>query len=356
MRERTGVKPVSRTKMLERIEGSYGGGTVSQPTRATWRYDVIPTGSAELDWALGCGGWIRGRVAEIWGNEQIGKSLMCLLAAANAQRVDRERHVLWFDIENSFDVSWAESFGIDMKRFDLVQPQSAEEVSDLVKQLVGTGEYSLCVLDSIGAMISQVEREKDAAEATVAKVAGIVTRMLHNSLSLLRDTNTAMVIINQVRANLSGYGSETKAAGGYALKHDTTHRVHVKKDSTEKPFLADGDKGEKVGQQLAMKVEKNRVAPADRVATVRLFSITSERHGPAGVDRAMEAWTLGTRLGIVVQRGSIYDLPHDDHKGIKGKESVLDRLRQNPSLVSQVRSRALALSKDKVAKSLAEEG
>jgi recombination protein RecA len=354
MRARTTKGPkFDRAKFETRLNGVYGGGVISQPDPKTWKYDCIPTGSLELDWALGCGGYIRGRVTELWGLEQIGKSLLCLLAVASAQRVDRTRMVAWFDIENSFDAPWAVSLGVDMTRLDLIQPQDAEEVSDLVKELAETEQYSMIVLDSVGAMIGRKEREKDAEEVAVAIVAKIMTRMLNNALSLLRDTNTALLIINQVRANISGYGAETKASGGHSLRHNTTHRLHVKR-TAEKPFLSGGDKGEKLGQEIAILVEKNRVAPANRVATIRLYSKASERYGPAGVDRPMEAWTLGSRLGIIEQRGSIYDLP-DGTKGVKGKDAVMTILRDNHALVGTIRSKALAATSDQVATSLAEE-
>ena len=48
--------------------------------------DVVPTGSVGLDWALGIGGYPRGRILEVYGPESSGKTTLTLHAIAEAQK------------------------------------------------------------------------------------------------------------------------------------------------------------------------------------------------------------------------------------------------------------------------------
>ncbi len=52
--------------------------------------DVIPSGSISLNFALGVGGFPRGRITEIYGPESSGKTTLALHAIAEAQK--KRRH------------------------------------------------------------------------------------------------------------------------------------------------------------------------------------------------------------------------------------------------------------------------
>src|SRR5258707_887730 len=72
---------------LGQIEKQFGKGSILRlgSKDAIVPVAVIPTGSVALDWALGVGGFPRGRVVEIYGPESSGKTTLALECIAHAQ-------------------------------------------------------------------------------------------------------------------------------------------------------------------------------------------------------------------------------------------------------------------------------
>src|SRR4029077_6324894 len=97
-------------------------------------YQVIPTGSLALDYKLGVGGWVLGRLHEIWGPEGVGKTSMSLLGIAEAQRMFPNKYTAWIDMEHTLDKSWAEQLGVDLTRLHIHAPKDAEDVADAMKE------------------------------------------------------------------------------------------------------------------------------------------------------------------------------------------------------------------------------
>src|SRR5437868_8602954 len=69
------------------IEKQFGKGAVMRLGEGAepQKVETIPTGSLGLDIALGCGGYPRGRVVEIYGPESSGKTTLTLHAIAQVQ-------------------------------------------------------------------------------------------------------------------------------------------------------------------------------------------------------------------------------------------------------------------------------
>lgn len=318
---------------------------------------IYSTGSLALDYALGCGGFVGGRIAELWGPEQTGKSTSLMIAAGIAQKKHPDRLVGWIDVEGTFDYDWARAHGMDTtpNRLKVYRPGNAEDVADVSKDLGNSDLFSFVVLDSVGAMISQKEIDKDADDATVAVVAKVVTRMVRIATAQGMGSQQVLAIINQVRANLA-YGGDLTRTGGFALSHVTTHRLKYRRTAT-KPFLlgskATGDE-EQVGQEVAVLVEKNKIAPPKRTAVIRFFNQTTEKYGPVGIDQAFDTYTTGKTAGAFGRRGSWFDLP--DGSEHNGEEAVLTYLRANPAAIDPIREKVLATRAHEVITDELEEG
>lgn len=324
----------------QKMAKTYGDGVFTfSPTVV--EYDVIPTGSLELDLKLGVGGFPVGRLHEIWGAEGTGKSTMCLILVAEAQAKFPDRVVAWIDVEHRFDKPWAVAHGVDLDRLILIVPSNAEDVADQVKDLCRSGLVSLIVVDSIGAMIPQKEIEKDAEDAVVGKQAQIVTRMVKIAAVEADQTKTTVMMINQVRANISGYGNPMTTGGGFALRHSTTTKLQIKRRSGASFLAKMGGEDRVVGHGLAITVERNSVAPAYRTADINLFHVATDKYGPIGIDRADEATNIGMDTGVIIQNGGWYTLSITGEK-VNGRPAMVDLLRQNPDLIPQIRARALA--------------
>lgn len=200
---RKGTAETALDRFQAKMDKTYGSGKFRrvQPRK----YDIISTGSITLDMALVVGGLVRGRTAEVWGPEGAGKTTLAILMCVQAQRAIPGKAVLWIDMEHRFDPKWGRDHGLDLERTVVVQTENAEEVADMVKDACREGIFSMIVLDSIGAMIPEKEKEKDAGDAVVGTTAKIITRMVKIAAVEADKTQTAVVWINQVRANI-GYG------------------------------------------------------------------------------------------------------------------------------------------------------
>ena len=74
---------------LSKIEKDYGKGAIMKlGDRAAVDVDAIPSGSLALDYALGIGGYPKGRIIEIFGPESSGKTTLALHAIAQCQAKD----------------------------------------------------------------------------------------------------------------------------------------------------------------------------------------------------------------------------------------------------------------------------
>lgn len=325
-------------KFEERFAKSFGPDSLKRSSEIN-PYEVISTGSLTLDYRLTVGGYVEGRLVEVWGPDGVGKTTLSLMGLAEAQKKHPDKMVAFIDMEHKFDRAWAVAHGVDLERTYIYSPDSAEGVADAMKELCSSGVISMVVLDSVGAMIPEVEKEKDADQATMAVQAKIVTRMVKIAAVEAAKTGTVVLLINQVRANLS-YGADTTTGGGFALKHVTTMKLKLRKTGTPAYKTNVGKEDRIVGHELAIYIERNGVAPAFRTAIVSLLHVSTEKYGPLGLDAADEATTLGVETGVIEQGGAWYTLPG----GVRcnGRPKVVEALRADAVMLDAVKKAALS--------------
>lgn len=343
-------QPNASTAALAKFETDFakefGEGVLSVPKIKA--YEVVSTGSLTLDAALGCGGTIAGRITEIWGPPNTGKTTMAMITAANYQQQYPNRVVGWIDVEHSWDDAWAEAHGLDINRVRKTEPATAQDVSDHAKFMVRSGLFSLIIIDSIGGMIGRSEVEKDADDAAVAEVARVVTRMVKYQAHQLTVHKTGLWIINQPRSNIGSYGGGSTTGGGNALKHVSTHKIRMRLTNTSPYMVSTKPEDGEAGFEVAAHVERNKVAPPKKVATFGLFNQDTDEWGPMGIDQASEALHLGIRFGIIANLSKgWYQLPDREVK-TNGEKKVLNALRESPELVEQIRAEILSRSAEEV--------
>lgn len=299
-------------------------------------YQVIPTGSIALDYALGVGGIVIGRLTEIWGPDGVAKTTLALILAAQAQKAHPGKLVAYLDMENKLDRAWAQKLGVDLTRLIQIPVPSAEVLADQLRKATSSGLFSLVIVDSIGSMVNEEEKEKDAGERSVGTTPAIITRMVKIAATEAKDHQVAIFIINQVRANL-GYGADTTTGGGFALKHVTTHRIKARKASGAPMTIGSGDQSEQAAVKIALKVEKNGVATPGRTAIITLVTKPSQKYGlQVGIaNLAQEAFDVGKKVGVIPRSGANYTLP--DGSVVRGEEKAVEALRESPELLEQLR-------------------
>lgn len=340
-------------KFQETFAKSFGADTLQIGGKIK-PYEVISTGSLLLDFATGIGGLPEGRLIEWWGPDGSGKTTMALILAAQAQRKYPNKMIGYIDMEQSLDKAWAKALGLDVEAetFAWVQPESSEEVADIMKTMLESDLFSLVILDSVGGMLTEEEKRKDAEDVVVGTNAKIVTRMVKIAALYARKSSAVVLILNQVRAQIGGYGADETTGGGWALRHATSMRFKFRRTMSggKDVFqIGSGDEQTSVGYETAITVEKNKCAPPKRKATIAIFNQPSKKFGDlVGIDIWQETGNLTERLELLPKSGSWYIItPEDKEKGIEidrvnGKPSLIDRLREDDALMAELREKALA--------------
>ena len=98
---------------MTRIEKDYGRGAIMRLGDTVVEHvEVIPTGSVGLNYALGVGGYPKGRIIEIFGPESSGKTTLAIHAIAQVQKQGGIAAII--DAEHAFDRFYAEQLGVDL--------------------------------------------------------------------------------------------------------------------------------------------------------------------------------------------------------------------------------------------------
>lgn len=322
-------------------EKKYGDRLVRKDEKVV--LDYIHTGVTGLDAALG-GGWARGRYHQVVGQANQGKTAMMLIAMKNALEQYPELGVSYIDIENTVTEERFLSHGIDPDdpRFFWRKPDSGEEVSDMLREDMRTGLFSIIAIDSVGAM----EREdalydKLAGESTMGKAAQLLTRMAKQIATISRQTNTAVMQVNQYRKNFEG--GMDQAAGPMAMGYMTTDSVVLRRMYGAENTLSvkqDGDEIE-VAHKIAARVERSKLTAQGKKAEFWYHKVDSE-FGEVGIDAVMETYDMATKCGALYKEketSTWWFLP--DGSKENGPKGTLARLRSDPKALEEVRAAIL---------------
>ena len=281
---------------LRTIQKQFGKGAVMRlGEQADLSVDVLPTGCISLDYALGIGGYPKGRVIEIFGPESSGKTTVALHAVASCQKNGGK--VAYIDAEHAIDPAYAKNLGVVVDDLILSQPDSGEEALQIADLLIRSNAIDLIVVDSVAALVPQAELEGEMGDAQVGMQARLMSKALRKITANLGKSKCSIIFINQLREKMSmGFGpsgGET-TSGGRALKFYASVRIDVRKIETLKK------NSEPYGHRLQLKIVKNKVAPPFKVANVTLI------YGE-GISQFQNVIDLGVESGIIGKSGSFYD-------------------------------------------------
>ena len=279
---------------LSQIEKDFGKGSVLKlGDQSSLDIDVISTGLRPLDQALGVLGVPRGRIIEIYGPESSGKTSVALKIIAKAQA--NGGNAAFVDAEHALDPSYAALLGVDVDNLVVSQPDHGEQALDITEALVRSGALDVIVVDSVAALVPLVEISGQMADNGVGLQARMMSKALRKLTPLVGRTNVTVIFINQLRQNISsGYapaGPTETTSGGRALKFFSSVRIDVRKGQRIV------DKDEVIGNEVKIKVVKNKVAPPFKTCTLNLYYGVGFIDSAAIVDEALA-------LQIVRKNGS----------------------------------------------------
>jgi recombination protein RecA len=336
------AKPPAKTPMEQfraSLTKKYGDRIAVPATARATQY--TSTGLLSLDFALRTGGWPRGRISEVVGQPGCSKTSTMITSMAEQQKAFPDKAVCYIDMEQTFDYDWAEALGLDTsdERFIHVLPQDSEDVADVLRDNVESKLISCAIVDSIGGMESKKILDLEADKTRPGTNASVITRMIKVAATTVRQRGVTVVLVNQFRANIGGYGPDEIPAGPKLLGYATTTQVVFRRTSATPLTVTMSGEKEEVGRQFRARVSRSKVAAQGRVAEFWLLNQPTDKYGPIGFYRADEAFTIGSKTHVIVQRGAWYDIP--GLESANGKPAAIEALRQNPDAVAEVRRLAL---------------
>ncbi len=306
---------------LKAIEKEYGKGSIMRlGDRAEVSVDAIPSGSLALDYALGIGGYPKGRIVEIYGPESSGKTTLALHAIAECQKAGGR--CAFIDAENAIDPVYARNLGVDIDELILSQPDSGEQALEITEVLIKSGAIDLVVIDSVAALVPQAELDGEMSDSSIGLQARLMSKAMRKLAGVMNRSNCTAIFINQLREKVGiMFGNPETTPGGRALKFYASVRLDVRRGES----LKNGS--EVIGNSVKVKVVKNKVAPPFKTATLDII------YGE-GISHIDEVINLAVENGIIEKSGAWFS--YQGEKIGQGFATVREFLKNHPEIDAEV--------------------
>ena len=335
----------------------------------------IPFSSPRANYML-YGGLPRGRIIEFAGEENGGKTTTALDIVANAQSLfDEEweqeikdleaidkrkkeqqtrldylkargpKQVVYADCENTLDEEWAKKLGVDTDKMILLKPQSqtAEQIFEMLLQMMETDEVGLVVIDSLGVMLSAQAYEKTMEEKTYGGIAAALTLFSKKAELLCNKYNCTLIGINQMRENMNSPYGGMITTGGKGWKHNCSVRLMFQKGAyiDERGNEIKRNAETPAGNQVLINIAKTKVCKPDR--RVGYYTLNYE----TGIDKIADTIEVALKYGIINQAGAWFNFTDietgeiiTDEEGetikVQGKPNLIEYLQNDPHLYNEI--------------------
>src|SRR5579862_9276877 len=306
---------------LGQIEKQFGKGSIIRlGSQAEVAVPAISTGSISVDYALGIGGFPRGRISEIFGPESSGKTTVALQVVAEAQKVGGM--AAYIDVEHALDPAYARKLGVDIDNLLVSQPDYGEQALEITNALITSGSIDVLVVDSVAALVPKAELDGEMGDSFMGVHARLMSQAMRKLTGIVSKSNTCLIFINQIREKIGVmFGNPETTTGGRALKFYSSIRADIRRIAA----IKDGDVV--TGNRTKVKIVKNKMAPPFREAEFDII------YGE-GISKEGDLIDLGVAQNLVEKSGSWYS-----YKGERigqGRENARQFLKDNPDIRQQV--------------------
>lgn len=312
---------------IKQIKKDFGEGSIMKLGENThMNIEVIPTGSLNLDLALGLGGVPRGRVVEVYGAESSGKTTIALHIIAEAQKMGGT--AAFIDAEHALDPVYAKNLGVNIDELLISQPDNGEQALEIADVLVRSNAIDVIVVDSVAALVPKAEIEGEMSDQQMGLQARLMSKALRKLTGNLSKSKTMMLFINQIRDKIGGFGfgPQTTTTGGRALKFYASVRMEVKRVGSVKQ----GD--DVVGNETVVKITKNKIAPPFREASFEIM------YGK-GISKVGEILDMALTQDVIAKSGSWFSF--EDSRIGQGRENVKVKLEEDKELLARIEAKLI---------------
>ena len=267
----------------------------------------VGTGSTILDLAISNrknGGFPVGRVCEITGLEQSGKSLLAAHALLNTQR--KGGLAVYIDTENAISTEYLTAIGLNLKDMLYIPLDTMEDVFEAVEVIIEKVRSSdknklvTIVIDSIAGASTKTEMAADFDKDGYATAkALIISKAMRKITNLIGRERICLIITNQLRQKLNApaFSDQWTAPGGKALPFHASVRIRLSSIGAIKVKVEGHD--EIVGSRVKAKLVKNRVGPPLRECEYEIYF-------DSGIDDYSSWLTTMKDYNLVAQAGAWY--------------------------------------------------
>ena len=338
----------------------------------------IPFSSPRANYML-YGGLPRGRIVEFAGEENGGKTTSALDAVANAQKLFKEewqqeindleaiekrkkeqdsrltylksrgpKQAVYLDCENTLDEDWARLLGVAVDEMMVIKPmsQTAEQLFEMVLQIIETDEAGIVIIDSLGVMLSAQAYEKSMEEKTYGGIAAPLTLFSKKAELLCIKYNCTLIGINQMREDMkSTYGGMT-TTGGKGWKHNCSLRLMFQKGSFIDESCNEIKRSSEspAGNLVSINIAKTKICKPDRRIGFYTLNYTY------GIDVLNDTVELAIKYGIInkagawftfvdIETGEFITDDEDEIIKLQGKANVLEYLQENEHLFEEIHTK-----------------
>lgn len=294
----------------------------------------VSTGSTMLDVAISnrkYGGIPVGRISEITGLEQSGKSLVSAHLLAETQKSGGV--AVMIDTETAVSREFLEAIGVNVSNLLYVSADSVEQIFDYIETIIEKVRVTdkdrmvTIVVDSVAAASTKTELNADyGKDGYATDKAIIISKAMRKITNMIGRQKIALIFTNQLRQKMNAmFGDPWQTSGGKALAFHSSVRLRLKNMGQIK------HKDNVIGMKVRCQVIKNRLGPPLRSTD---FNIYFDR----GIDD-YESWVgVMKDIGIVKQSGAWYEYTDDTTGEILKFQSktLAELLNSNQELKKQI--------------------
>jgi recombination protein RecA len=299
----------------------------------------VGTGSTMLDLAISnrkYGGFPVGRVSEITGLEQSGKSLLAAHVLLNTQK--KGGLAVYIDTENAISTEFLSAIGLNLKEMLYIPLETVEDIFETVEVIIDKVRSSdknrlvTIVVDSIAGASTKTEMAADFDKDGYATAkALIMSKAMRKITNLIGRERICLIFTNQLRQKLNApaFSDPWTTPGGKSIPFHASVRIRLSSIGAIKT-KKDG-RDEIVGSRVKAKLVKNRCGPPLRECEYEVYF-------DSGIDDYSSWLTTMKDHSLVSQSGAWYSWTNEETGEVikfQSKEFV-DKIMSNPKLQEMI--------------------